>query len=141
MTNTYINPPSLFSSQQYGFSQVVATQGGTTIYLSGQTAWDAQQDIGDPHDLGVQTQRTLHNIELAVQAAGGTRNDVVSIRVYIVGDHIHHNQPVSEALRQFFHAERLPTSTFIGVTALANPDFLIEIEAIAVVNSTNSGEM
>ena len=135
MPKTHINPPALFPSQQYGFSQVIATQGGTTIYLSGQTAWDAQQDIGDPHDLAVQTQRTLHNIELAIHAAGGTRDDVVSIRVYIVGDHIHHNQPVSEALRAFFHPERLPTSTFIGVTALAHPDFLIEIEAIAVIDA------
>ncbi|MEM8534605.1 MAG: RidA family protein, partial [Chloroflexota bacterium] len=96
MPKTYINPPSLFPSQQYGFSQIVTTHSGTTIYLAGQTAWDAQQDIGNVHDLGEQTQRTLHNIELAVQAAGGTRDDVVSVRVYIVGEHIHHNQPVSE---------------------------------------------
>ena len=133
MSKAYLNPPSLFPSQQYGFSQLVATRGGTTLYLSGQVAWDAEQQIGDPGDLGAQTRRSLANVETAVQAAGGTRDDIVSLRIYIVGQHIHSSLPVREALVEFFHPERRPASTWIGVPALANPDFLIEIEAIAVI--------
>jgi 2-iminobutanoate/2-iminopropanoate deaminase len=133
MPKHYLNPPSLFPSQQYGFSQIVATRGGTTVYLSGQVAWDAQRQIGDPGDLAAQTRRTLANLETAVQAAGGTRDDVVSLRIYIVGEHIQQGQVISAALREFFHPERLPASTWIGVSALANPDFLIEIEAVAVI--------
>ena len=133
MAKTYLNPPALFPSQQYGFSQIVTSKGGTTLYLSGQVAWDAEQRIGDRGDLGVQTRRTLENIEVAVQAAGGTRDDVVTLRIYIVGEHIHNSRAVSEALRAFFHPDRLPSSTWVGVPALANPDFLIEIEAVAVL--------
>jgi len=57
----------------------------------------------------------------------------VSLRLYIVGDHIHNARPVREALLGFFPAENLPASTWVGVTALANKDFLIEIEAVAVL--------
>jgi len=53
--------------------------------------------------------------------------------VYIVGEHIHNARSVREALLGFFAAENLPTSTWIGVSALASKDFLIEIEAVAVL--------
>jgi enamine deaminase RidA (YjgF/YER057c/UK114 family) len=133
MPKSYINPPNLFPSQQYGFSQVISTRGTTTVYLSGQVAWNARQEIGDPADLGTQTRRSLENVETAVRAAGGTRADVVSLRLYIVGDHIDKASLVREALLSFFPPDKLPTSTWIGVPALASPDFLIEIEAVAVL--------
>jgi len=107
--------------------------GVTTVYLSGQVGWNAAQQINEPADLGVQTRQALENIEIAVREAGGTRTDIVSLRLYIVGDHIHNARPVREALLSFFPAENLPTSTWIGVSALANKDFLIEIEAVAVL--------
>lgn len=133
MPNQYLNPPELFASQPYGFSQLVVTEGRRTVYLSGQVGWDAQQVIVDPHDLGLQTRRALDNIERALQAAGGTRHDVVSLRLYIVGEHIQQGTPVKEALLNFFDPARLPASSWIGVSALAHPDFLIEIEAVAVL--------
>jgi enamine deaminase RidA (YjgF/YER057c/UK114 family) len=133
MSKTYLNPGALFPSQQYGFSQAVATLGKTTVYVSGQVGWNAAQQIIDPVDLGAQTRRALENIEVAVAAAGGRRSDIVSLRLYIVGDHIHNAQSVREALLGFFPAQNLPTSTWIGVSALASKDFLIEIEAVAVL--------
>ena len=133
MPKSYLNPETLFPSQQYGFSQIVVSRGGTTVYISGQVAWDANQQIGDALDLGAQTRRALANVETAVRAAGGVRDDIVALRIYIVGDHIHKDQPIQEALRAFFSSDRLPTSTFVGVIALANRDFLVEIEATAVM--------
>jgi enamine deaminase RidA (YjgF/YER057c/UK114 family) len=133
MSKTYLNPQALFPSQQYGFSQGVATRGKTTVYVSGQVGWNAIQHITDRTDLGVQTRQALENIEVAVAAAGGNRTDIVSLRLYIVGDHIHNAISVREALLDFFPAENLPTSTWIGVSALASKDFLIEIEAVAVL--------
>jgi len=133
MSKAYINPHDLFPSQQYGFSQVVSTRGTTTVYLSGQVAWNARGEIVHPLDLGGQTRRALENVETAVRAAGGTRADIVSLRLYIVEDHIHNASSVREALLSFFPPDKLPTSTWIGVPALASPDFLIEIEAVAVL--------
>ena len=133
MPKTYLNPSALFPSQQYGFSQGVAAVGKTTLYVSGQVGWNAAQQITDPTDLGAQTRQALENLETVVSAAGGARADVVSLRLYIVGEHIHNARSVREALLDFFPAENLPSSTWIGVSALASKDFLIEIEAVAVL--------
>jgi 2-iminobutanoate/2-iminopropanoate deaminase len=133
MSKTYLNPQAVFPSQQYGFSQGVAALGKTTVYVSGQVGWNAIQQITDPADLGVQTRQALENIEVAVAAAGGSRTDIVSLRLYIMGDQIHKAVSVREALLGFFPAEHLPASTWIGVSALASKDFLIEIEAVAVL--------
>jgi enamine deaminase RidA (YjgF/YER057c/UK114 family) len=70
MSKTYLNPQALFPSQQYGFSQGVATLGKTTVYVSGQVGWNAMQQITEPADLGVQTRQALENIEVAFAAAG-----------------------------------------------------------------------
>jgi enamine deaminase RidA (YjgF/YER057c/UK114 family) len=55
MPKEYINPPQLFPSLQYGFSQIVSAIGGKTVYISGQVAWDEQQMIVGPGDLRTQT--------------------------------------------------------------------------------------
>lgn len=133
MSKAYINPNDLFPSQQYGFSQAISAKGTTTLYLSGQGAWNARQEIVDALDLGAQTRRALENVEIAVRATGGVRTDIVSLRLYIVGEHIHNARSVREALLEFFPPDKLPTSTWIGVSALASKDFLIEIEAVAVL--------
>jgi enamine deaminase RidA (YjgF/YER057c/UK114 family) len=71
-------------------------------------------------------------VEAALKAAGGRLADVVSLRLYIVNYRPGDASPVGEALREFFPGEKPPASTWIGVSALASEDFMIEIEAIAV---------
>lgn len=135
MTKTYLNPPELFPSLQYGFSQiVVSTIGSRTIHLSGQVAWDADQQIVGPGDLRAQTWQSLRNVETALQLAGGALSDVVSMRIYIVQAQMGDTSAVSEGLKAFFPAEAAPASTWLGVQSLANPDFLIEIEAVAMID-------
>lgn len=133
MSKMYLNPPALFNSQKYGFSQVVVAGGRRTVYCSGQVAWDEAEAIGSA-DLGQQTRRALANVARAVAAAGGGMSDVVSMRIYIVGEHIRNTTAVREALLEAFDAQAQPATTWLGVTALANPDFAIEIEAIAVLD-------
>lgn len=134
MAKEYINPDSLFNSQQYGFSQVVTARGGKTIYLSGQVAWDEKQQIVGPGDFRAQVWRTFRNIEIALKAAGAGLEDVVSMRIYILTEKVKDTHPVSVALKSFFPAGHLPATTWIGVQSLANEDFLIEIEVIAVTD-------
>jgi len=133
MPKEHLNPPTLFASLPYGFSQVVATKGGRTVYLSGQTAWDADQQIVGGNDLGAQTRQALRNVQLGVESAGGMLADVVSLRLYVVNSQPGDMGPVGEALREVFPADKPPASTWLGVASLARPDFLIEIEAIAVI--------
>ena len=133
MTKEHINPPELFPSLQYGFSQIVTSTGGKTVYLSGQVAWNANRQIVGAGDLGIQTRAALKNIATALTIAGGSITDVVSMRIYIVEDVLAEDHHVGAALREFFPPEHAPATTWIGVRALANKDFLVEIEAVAVI--------
>lgn len=134
MPKEHINPRNLFPSLQHGFSQIVTTRGGKTVYISGQTAWDADKRIVGGMHLGEQTRQALRNIQLAVGAAGGNLADVVSLRIYIVNyKPADDAKPVGDALREFFPGEAPPASTWIGVSSLAVAEFLVEIEAIAAI--------
>jgi enamine deaminase RidA (YjgF/YER057c/UK114 family) len=84
-------------------------------------------------NLGEQTRQALRNIRTALEAAGGTLADVVSVRIYVVNYKPADAGPVGDAFREFFPGDGPPASTLIGVTSLAVEDFLIEIEAIAVI--------
>ena len=134
MGKEYINPDALFDSQQYGFSQIVTARGGKTIYLSGQVAWDENQQIVGENNFEAQVWQTFRNIQTALQAAGAGLEDIVSMRIYILTEKVKDTHPVSVALNTFFPAGQLPATTWIGVQSLANEDFLIEIEVIAVVD-------
>jgi enamine deaminase RidA (YjgF/YER057c/UK114 family) len=128
----YINPPSLFPSQEHGFSQVVAATGQRTLYLSGQTAWDAQRRLVGGGDLAAQARQAFGNVRRAVEAAGAHIDDVVSLRIYVVGYRPEHAAAVASALRECFTGGAMPAATWIGVASLADPGFLIEVEAVAV---------
>ncbi len=133
MTKHYINPNELFPSLQYGFSQIVTTTAAKTVYLSGQVAWDADQQIVGPGDLKAQVWQVFRNIELAMHTAGGSLDDVVSLRIYIVDDKLDESRCITEALQHFFLPEQAPATTWIGVRSLADEDFLVEIEAIGTL--------
>jgi enamine deaminase RidA (YjgF/YER057c/UK114 family) len=134
MAKEYINPPSLFRSHEHGFSQVVAATGKRTLYLSGQTAWDAQKQLVGANDLLAQARQAFRNVRIAVEAAGGRLEDVVSLRIYVVDYGPANAEPVGRALRQSFPGPAMPAATWIGVSSLADPGFLIEVEAIAVMD-------
>lgn len=132
MPKQHLNPPQLFDSRQYGFSQIVTSPPGTLVFISGQVAWDEQGQIVGPGDLAVQTRKALENVATAVELAGGTLADVVSMRIYIVAGALANSGAIREALLAFF-PEDPPTTTWIAVPALANEEFLIEIEPTAVL--------
>jgi 2-iminobutanoate/2-iminopropanoate deaminase len=136
MPKKVFNPPELFPSLQYGFSQIVTATGGTTIYLSGQVGWDVSQQIVGPGDLHAQARQALRNVETAVRIAGGDLSDVVSMRIYIVHSQMGNSRAIREALQEFFPGDSPPATTWIGVQSLANADFLVEIEAIAVIEGS-----
>lgn len=106
MPKRYINPPTLFPSLQYGLSQAVISRGGTTIYISGQTAWDAQKQLVGGRNLGAQTKQALCNLRTAVEAAGGVLADVVALRLYMVNYKPEDAAALGQALREFSPASR-----------------------------------
>ncbi len=134
MSKKYLNPNSLFSSLPHGFSQVVIATGRKLVFISGQTAWDPRKNIVGGDSVLEQARQAFRNLETAMGAAGGTLKDVVALRIYVVDYQAESGTAVGTALREFFSPENPPASTWIGVSALAVPEFLIEIEATAVLD-------
>ncbi len=133
MKNEYINPKTLFDSRPYGFSQVVVTRPGKMVFISGQVAWDANLKIVGKKDLVSQTKKSLENLKTAMEAVGGTLDDIVILRIYIVNYQQENGAIISQILKETFKSQNLPASTWINVKGLANEAFLIEIEAQAVI--------
>ena len=134
MPKEYLNPNSLFPSLPHGFSQVVIATGRKMVFISGQTAWDARKNIVGGDSVLEQARQAFHSLEKAMEAAGGTLKDVVALRIYVVDYQAESGTAVGTALREFFSRENPSASTWIGVSALAVPEFLIEIEATAVLD-------
>ncbi len=127
------NPDELFDSVQYGFSQVVVASGTRMISISGQVAWNADQELIGGDSLYAETTQALENLQVALRSVQAELSDVISLRLYIVDYQREESASISCALKAFFPEGQGPTATWIGVSCLANPDFRIEIEAMAVV--------
>ncbi|MDJ0719902.1 MAG: RidA family protein [Prochloraceae cyanobacterium] len=133
MPKKYINPSSLFPSVKYGFSQIVTTSGGRTVYLSGQTAFNAEEKVVGTNRTE-QMQQCLRNVKIALEAVSGSLEDVVSLRIYMVNYNPDtEGYEISQVLKEFFPNSGPPATTWIGISTLAHKDCLIEIEAIAVL--------
>ena len=111
-----------------GFSQTVIVKTGNykTLYISGQ--------IGTGTDLELQTISTFKNLEKQLHQANATFKDVVKMNTYIVNFQPETDLPIFRKVRkEFLGTENYPASTLVGIQALGNKDWLIEIEAIAVI--------
>ena len=125
------NPEGL--SQPDGYSQVViAKNPGRFIYLGGKAG--IYPDDSFPESLAEQSRLTWTNIDRALKAAGASREDVVEIQIYIVNLESIDPNPVYEDVRNFFPAGHKPASMVIGVSALAYPGLLVEINVRAVTD-------
>jgi len=134
MANSRINPESMYNSLGYGFSHAALQESGKTLHMAGQVAWDADCNVIGGDDLAAQTRQTLANIKTVLEAAGGTLADLVRLRIYVVNHTPDKLGVVLPEIGAFFGSVTPPPNTFLGVQALALPDFLIEIEATAAID-------
>lgn len=131
MQGKAINPTTVFNSLQYGFSQAMEVPEGRRILLSGQVGVDAQERTVGP-GISEQTAAALDNIEKILAEVGGDLSHVVMLRLYIVESAREQQEPIADALRQRF-AHNPPPSSWIIVSGLSLPQWLIEIESEAVI--------
>lgn len=117
-----------------GFSQVVAASGRRTIYTAGQVSIDEHGAPVGGADLAAQTAQAMRNVGLALSAAGASYADIVKITTYVVNYKPEHRSIIGKARAPFFADRTPPASTLVGVAALALPEWIVEIEAIAVVD-------
>jgi 2-iminobutanoate/2-iminopropanoate deaminase len=112
------------------FSAGTEAPTGRTIYVSGQVSMDAEGNVVGEEDIKRQTETVLEHVKTVLEEAGGGMDDVVKVTVFITDmgfyDEIH------EVRRRYFE-EPYPASSMVEVSALIDPQLLIEIEAVAVI--------
>lgn len=134
MTIKRINPTQLYDSLRFGFSHAThQSADGGTLHLAGQVAWDAQGALVGAGDLAAQTRQALQNLKTVLESVGASPADVIRLRTYVVNHTPDKLGPVLGEIGAFYGTAVAAPNTFIGVAALALPDFLVEIEAIAEV--------
>ena len=131
MNIEFLNPPELCPT--FGWTHVVSATGGKTIHISGQVGINERGEVVGRGDLKAQTEQAFHNISLALAAVGATFRDVVKTSLFVVGLKPEHVPIIREVRSRYVWAEHPSASTLVGVSALVGPDWLIEIEAVAVI--------
>lgn len=132
MDKVILNPLSM--GRPNGYSNGIATRGGRTVYVAGQTGTDATGRIENPFDLIAQYQKTLENIRMIVAEAGGKITDVVRLTVFITDKRSFHAQ--RDRVDKVFHSYfglYVPAMTLLEVKSLYDTNAMVEMEAIAVI--------
>jgi enamine deaminase RidA (YjgF/YER057c/UK114 family) len=131
-----LNPKGLATPETY--SQVVTAQGERLVFVSGQVALDERGDLVGAGDVGQQVRQAWRNIKAALAAVGARPEDIVKTTTLVVNHRPELLPVIAEARRQEVGDLR-PASTLMGVQSLARPEYLVEVEAVALV-STSGGE-
>jgi 2-iminobutanoate/2-iminopropanoate deaminase len=123
-----VNPPGVHTPQA-NYSHV--TRVGNTLYISGQLGLDADGNLVGQGDAAAQAEQCYKNIQAIIQHFGGTMDDVVKITQYIT-DLAY--RPLVARPRDAYLGTPGPASTLVVVKGLAAPDYLVEIEALAILD-------
>jgi len=134
MTVECINPADLPNPETY--SQVVVATGTRLVFVSGQEPEDIHGNLVGRGDLSAQANQVFTNLGRALAAAGARPEQVTKITIYVV-NHRREYLPVIEAARVALFADHKPADVLIGIPTLSNPEYLIEVDAIAVVDEAS----
>ncbi len=113
-----------------GYTHVVSATPGRTVYIAGQVALDRSGAVVGAGDMRAQAKQAFENLKAALEAAGAGFQDLVKVNTYVVD--MSQLQAIREVRAAYFTSTP-PASTLVQVSRLARPEFLIEVEAIAVV--------
>ena len=127
ITSSKLRQPSGHFSQA-----IVAEARGRLVFISGMTARRADGSIAGIGDVEAQTRQVCENLKAAVEEAGGTLDDVVRVDVYV--RNMEHFDLIHKVRREYFKAPA-PASTMVEVCKMTSADYLIEINAIAVLDN------
>ena len=133
MALTRKNPDKIYQPFNNFYAQVVVATGSKQIHVAGTVALDTERNLVGKGDMATQVAKAMDNIRESLVAVDATLADVVRVNIfstdvdeYLMKGHIE--------LVNAFGADTLPASTLVGVTRLAHPDYLVEIQATAVVD-------
>jgi len=125
----FVNPPTL--PKPNGYSHVVEVRRGTTIIISGQVALDSAGNLVGRGDFVAQTEQVFKNIKAALESVGASYKDVAKLTIFVVD---RSQVPALREIRdRYVNTASPPASSLVQVQGLVRDEFLIEIEATAVV--------
>lgn len=127
MPNEAVKPTDVHSYPPRTISH--AFKAGNTVYTAGQVALDKDGNLVGKGDITAQADQVFSNLQAVLMAAGASMDDVVKLNIYLTGEA--ELAKVREVRQRYFTGE-FPAATGVFVAALADPEFLIEIDAIAV---------
>jgi enamine deaminase RidA (YjgF/YER057c/UK114 family) len=121
--------PGLFDPQTYS-QGIKVSQAQTILFLSGQVAYTPDGGVACRGDFKGQARGAYEAIKALVESQGGTIANIVKITTYVTD--MHYRVDLAPIREEFF-GKKGPASTLVEISALAHPDWMIEIEAIAVI--------
>jgi len=124
-----INPSKIHDT--IGYSHITIPKGRKLVFISGQVAWDKNMKVVEVGDLAKQTDMVYQNIEHALNEIGATWDHIAKTTIFTTEPHEY--EVIGGVTAKFFGDTPPPAQTIIGVTGLALPEFLIEIEATVVL--------
>ena len=128
MAKTVINPSTLAKPTGYSYA---IKKSGTPVFISGQVALDAEGKLVGENDAAAQTEQVFRNLQAVVEACGGSLDDIVKITIFVTDPS--YRPAVAAARLKYFKEGQWPASTYLVVAALALPQMLVEVEAVAVI--------
>ncbi len=130
-------PETLPDSSRWGYAQVVTVSGGTAIYIAGQVGVTPDGQIPGDGGFAAQAEQLAKNVRAALEAAGAKGEHLVQQRLFVVDlpdqDLSLYSRAAAEHLYFDTPRDARPAGTVVGVSALARPEYLIELEAVAVL--------
>jgi enamine deaminase RidA (YjgF/YER057c/UK114 family) len=126
----YLNPSAIYPPTGQ-FTQAIKVTGGTMVFVSGLVGYEPDLTIAKG-DIVRQADVAFANLRRVMEAAGGSLADVVKVTIYIGEDFTQRREELREVRSRYF-ADHFPVSTLIQVAGFASPDYLFEIEAVAVL--------
>jgi enamine deaminase RidA (YjgF/YER057c/UK114 family) len=124
----FVNPETL--SKPTGYTHLVETRAGRTVFISGQIALDKNGNIVGVNDFEAQARQAFENVRQALEAVGLTFDHVVKLGLYVTD--ISHVGILRRVRDEFVNTQQPPASTLVQVAALVRSELLFEVEAIAV---------
>ena len=130
----HIFNPETMAKPTAGYSQVAEVGEGKIVYIAGQVALDKSGNLVGKDDFRAQVQQIFENLKAAVEASGGDFHSVIKLNYYCAAS-VDPSQltVVREVRDKYVNTANPPTSTFVFVQRLVRPEWLIEVDAVAVV--------
>jgi enamine deaminase RidA (YjgF/YER057c/UK114 family) len=116
-----------------GYSQVAMVTAGRIVFVAGQVALDSAGRVVGPGEFGAQARQVFDNLDAALRAVGGRFDDVIKLNGYFLD--LADLPAFREVRDRYVNLEHPPASTAIQVPRLFRPEFLVEVEAVAVVRA------